>query len=109
MGMTLAIDDFGTGYLSLSYLKQFPLNVLKIDRSFVKYVIDDTDGATIVDAILAMSDRLQLYVVAKGVETKEQLAFLQKHDCDRVQGYYFSQPLDFSDFSQFIEQDVKGL
>ncbi len=109
MGMTLAIDDFGTGYSSLSYLKQFPLNVLKIDRSFVRDVNDDENDAAIVDAILAMSHRLQLDVVAEGVETKEQLAFLQAHDCERVQGYYFSKPLDFESFSKFIEQDVQGL
>lgn len=109
MGMTLAMDDFGTGYSSLSYLKRFPLNVLKIDRSFVRDVNDDTDDAAIVDAIIAMSHRLELSVIAEGVETVEQLDFLRAHDCERVQGYYYSKPLDFESFSHYIEQDIKGI
>jgi diguanylate cyclase (GGDEF)-like protein/PAS domain S-box-containing protein len=107
LGITIAIDDFGTGYSSLSYLKRFPLDVLKIDRSFVRDVNDDEDDAAIVDAILAMSRRLQLDVVAEGVETPEQLAFLQEHDCHRVQGYFFSKPLVLDEFKDFISQDVK--
>lgn len=107
LGVTIAIDDFGTGYSSLSYLKRFPLDVLKIDRSFVRDVNDDADAAIIVDAILAMSRRLQLSVVAEGVETPEQLAFLQAHDCHRVQGYFFSKPLIIAEFEEFIYQDIK--
>ncbi|NQZ54564.1 MAG: EAL domain-containing protein [Piscirickettsiaceae bacterium] len=107
LDITMAIDDFGTGYSSLSYLKRFPLDVLKIDRSFVQDVTIDADDAAIVDAILAMSRRLGLDVVAEGVETAEQLAFLKEHNCRRVQGYYFSKPLEFSAFSDFIQQDVK--
>jgi len=75
----------------------------------VRDLNDDENDAAIVDAIIAMSHRLQLDVVAEDAETKEQLAFLQAHDCERVQGYYFNKPLDFAAFSQFIEQDVQGL
>ena len=103
LGVTLAIDDFGTGYSSLSYLKKFPLNVLKIDKSFVNDVTRDPDDAAIIDAILAMSHHLQLDVVAEGIETKEQLEFLQKHHCQRGQGFYFSKPLNFTDFSILVE------
>jgi EAL domain-containing protein (putative c-di-GMP-specific phosphodiesterase class I) len=90
----------------LSYLKQFPLDVLKIDRSFVRDITEDADDAAIVDAILAMSRRLNLDVVAEGVETVEQLKFLQRHNCPRVQGYYFSKPLGIDDFKAFIRQDI---
>ena len=105
MNITLAIDDFGTGYSSLSYLKQFPVNVLKIDRSFVRDVTVDKDDAAIVDAILAMSGRLNLKVVAEGVETKEQLEFLENHQCELVQGYYFSKPLPLEQFEAFIDKE----
>lgn len=84
--------------------------MLKIDRSFVRDVTIDADDAAIVDAILAMSRRLQLRVVAEGVETKEQLEFLQTHGCEKVQGYYFSKPLDFDSFSDFVDQaNIKPL
>jgi EAL domain-containing protein (putative c-di-GMP-specific phosphodiesterase class I) len=103
LGIRLAIDDFGTGYSSLSYLKQFPFDVIKIDRSFIQDIITDSDDAAIVDAILAMSQHLGLNVVAEGVENIEQLSFLQSRDCEQVQGYYFSKPLSFDDFSKFID------
>jgi diguanylate cyclase (GGDEF)-like protein/PAS domain S-box-containing protein len=105
MGITMAIDDFGTGYSSLSYLKRFPLDVLKIDRSFVRDVTVDPDDAAIVDAILAMSRRLNLDVVAEGVETAEQFEFLKEHDCHRVQGYFLSKPLTFEHFKDYINQN----
>ena len=93
MGMRVAIDDFGTGYSSLSYLKKFPLDVLKIDQSFVDDLPTDKDDAAIVDTIIAMGHRLNLVVIAEGVETKEQADFLQAHGCDNVQGYFYDRPM----------------
>ena len=97
-GISLSIDDFGTGYSSLSYLKRFPIDTIKIDRSFVKDLHQDTDDAAICAAILAMSIQLGLNVVAEGVETREQLEFLRRHGCNHIQGYICSQALSASDF-----------
>ena len=93
LGVSISIDDFGTGYSSLSYLQQFPIDILKIDRSFVRDVNADTHNAAIVTAILAMARQLQIGVVAEGIETPEQRAFLAEHGCGIGQGYYFSKPL----------------
>jgi len=97
-GVSLSIDDFGTGYSSLSYLKRFPIDTIKIDRSFVKDLHQDTDDAAICAAILAMSQQLGLTVVAEGVETREQLEFLRRYECDHIQGYICSKPLPADDF-----------
>jgi diguanylate cyclase (GGDEF)-like protein len=97
-GVSLSIDDFGTGYSSLSYLKRFPIDTIKIDRSFVQDLHHDTDDAAICAAILAMSQQLGLNVVAEGVETREQLEFLRKHNCNHIQGYICSKPLPAADF-----------
>jgi diguanylate cyclase (GGDEF)-like protein len=97
-GISLSIDDFGTGYSSLSYLKRFPIDTIKIDRSFVKDLHQDADDAAICAAILAMSHQLGMSVVAEGVETREQLEFLRRHKCDHVQGYIASPALSADEF-----------
>ncbi|MBS1208147.1 MAG: response regulator receiver modulated diguanylate cyclase/phosphodiesterase with sensor(s) [Proteobacteria bacterium] len=99
MGVRLAIDDFGTGYSSLSYLNRFPIDTLKIDQSFVRELASDADNPTIVSAVIGMGRNLHQRVIAEGVETRAQFAFLLKHQCNEGQGFLFSQPLNAKDFS----------
>ena len=104
MGVMLAIDDFGTGYSSLSYLKMFPIDHLKIDRSFVEEIGRDEGGEAICDATIALAHKLGLKLVAEGVETDEQFAYLRERDCDMLQGYLFSRPVPAAEVVDFIRQ-----
>ena len=99
-GITLAMDDFGTGYSSLSYLRRFPIDALKIDRSFVIDIEQSDNGAAICAAILAMSRQLGLTVIAEGVENNQQVDFLRAHDCDEIQGYLISKPVPAAEFEE---------
>jgi len=105
LGVTLSIDDFGTGYSSLSYLRSFPIDVLKIDRSFVNDIATDEHDEAIVVSIIALAHNLKLRVVAEGVESREQLEYLRRHDCDQIQGYYFSRPVAPLQFEQMLREN----
>ena len=104
MGAHLSIDDFGTGYSSLSYLKRSPIDALKVDRSFVRDIPADQDDAAIASAIIAMGHSLRLTLIAEGVETEEQLAFLRERDCHKVQGYLFGRPVPAEELSRQLAQ-----
>jgi len=103
IGVRLAIDDFGTGYSSLSYLTRLAIDALKIDRSFVQNIISSSDDAVVVSAVISMGKSLKHRVIAEGVETPEQLAFLRAHGCDEGQGYYFSPPVTEDRLAKFLE------
>ena len=103
-GVRIAIDDFGTGYSSLAYLKRFPIDCVKIDRSFIRDLPDDRDDASITRSIIAMAHNMKLDVVAEGVETESQLAFLHAYACDEIQGYLFSKPLEAAAFERFLDE-----
>jgi len=102
LGVQLAIDDFGTGYSSLSYLKRFPIDRLKVDRSFITHVTTDPGDASVTQAIIAVAHNLGLSVTAEGVEEVSQLKFLQQHACEEVQGFLFSRPLIADDLAELL-------
>ncbi|MBF0158886.1 MAG: EAL domain-containing protein [Magnetococcales bacterium] len=103
-GISISVDDFGTGYSSLNYLKQFPIDNLKIDRSFMGNFTQGSDDAAIVRAIISMAHSLGIRVIAEGVETAQHLDFLKEHGCDQFQGYYFSKPIAAASFAELLEQ-----
>jgi EAL domain-containing protein (putative c-di-GMP-specific phosphodiesterase class I) len=102
LGVHIALDDFGTGYSSLSYLKRFPIDTVKIDRSFVRDLTTDADDASIVSAVIGMGKRLHMQVVAEGVEAPAQLAFLQEQRCPEGQGHYFSRPMVAEELARLL-------
>jgi len=104
LGVQISIDDFGTGYSSLAYLKRFPIDILKIDQSFVRDITLDADDAAIVVSIISLAHNLRLQVIAEGVETQEQLTYLSRHGCDQIQGYFFSRPVPAELFAELLEQ-----
>jgi EAL domain-containing protein (putative c-di-GMP-specific phosphodiesterase class I) len=103
MGITLSIDDFGTGYSSLAYLKRFPIDCVKIDRSFIKDIPTEADDMAITKGVIALGHSLRLKVVAEGVETVEQQDFLRSNDCDEMQGYLFSKPLPAEEVTALLK------
>jgi diguanylate cyclase (GGDEF)-like protein/PAS domain S-box-containing protein len=106
MGVRLAIDDFGTGYSSLAQIKHFPIDTLKVDRSFIRNIPQDLEDRAITEAIIAMGKTLSLTVVAEGVETQEQLDFLREHFCDEMQGFHFSKPIAHEKFADLLRKHV---
>ena len=108
LGVQITIDDFGTGYSSFSYLNLFPIDKLKIDKSFVSRIKSNQHDPAIINAIISMAHSLGIKVVAEGVETKVQFDYLKHFNCDEIQGYYFSQPLDVEEAQRFfVEQNQR--
>jgi diguanylate cyclase (GGDEF)-like protein len=106
MGVHLAVDDFGTGYSSLSYLRQFPIDVLKIDQSFIQKITSNLDDSTIINAIIAMGRNLRHIVIAEGIETQEQITYLQSQHCEEGQGYFLGRPVGAVQFGHLLETGI---
>ena len=103
LGVQFSIDDFGTGYSSLSALKSFPVARLKIDKSFIDHLPDSESDKALASAVISLAQKLNLRVIAEGVETDEQVAFLRDNNCDEMQGYHFSKPIDASGIEKLLE------
>jgi EAL domain-containing protein (putative c-di-GMP-specific phosphodiesterase class I) len=106
LGVRIAVDDFGTGYTSLATLRRFPLDTIKIDRSFIRDIVGTSEDTGLTDAIIAMGKSLSLTVVAQGVETREQAEFLRIHACDEIQGFYFNKPLPPDEFAELLREQA---
>jgi len=109
MGVRIAIDDFGVGYSSLAQIKRFPIDTLKVDRSFIRDLERNAEDRAITEAIISMGKTLSLTVVAEGVETQEQQTFLTDHACDAMQGYYFSKQIDHDEFASFVRKHLAAV
>jgi EAL domain-containing protein (putative c-di-GMP-specific phosphodiesterase class I) len=105
MGIQISIDDFGTGYSSFGYLKDLPINTVKIDKSFIRDILVDPNAKSIVRAIIAMANNLRIMVVAEGVETEDQKAFLHSQKCDKIQGFLYSPPVPEENFTEMLEKE----
>ena len=105
-GVGIALDDFGTGYSSLGYLAKLPVEVLKIDRSFIAKMLDDPGAMTLVSTMISLAHSLKLTVVAEGVETEEQAKILRLLRCDEIQGYLISKPLPFQEMTEFLKKSA---
>src|ERR1700722_11235691 len=109
IGLRLAVDDFGTGYSSLSYLTRFPIDSLKLDKSFVRNIIAKSNDAIVISAVIGLAKSLKQTIVAEGVETTEQLDFLQNQGCDEGQGYYFCRPSPAPQFANLLKMSYQQL
>ncbi len=107
LGISISLDDFGTGFSSLSYLQRFPIDNLKIDRSFIREVPDSQDSVILTHAIIAMAKALGMSVTAEGVEKADQMFFLADSGCQEMQGFYFSQPLPVAKFEKLLSDNVR--
>ena len=104
MGFSISVDDFGTGFSSLNYLRHFPIDVLKIDQSFVRELFDDEAALAIIDSIIALANALRMRTVAEGVETQAQQEMLQQHGCSTLQGYLIARPLPEAEFVEWLRR-----